>query len=151
MEYANFNDIIFRISFNWYIEYLNEIDRTQVRIQYLVMFIQNLVIYVQYLKMYVQYFVMYFGIVMNVQYHMMHVQYLVMYMLQSCDVFSLIKNDESIRSRRWRSGLERSPRKRKVGCSNLSRDKTGCDRSTAKRSAIGASVLFRTNESRNHT
>ena len=60
MEYANFNDIIFRISFNWYIEYLNEIDRTQVRIQYLVMFIQNLVIYVQYLKMYVQYFVMYF-------------------------------------------------------------------------------------------
>ena len=39
--------------------------------------------------------------------------------------------------RRWRSGLERSPRKRKVGCSNPSRDRPGSDSSTAKRSAIG--------------
>ena len=47
--------------------------------------------------------------------------------------------------RRWRSGLERSPRKRKVGCSNPSRDrpkslKRGSDSSTAKRSALGVSV-----------
>ena len=48
--------------------------------------------------------------------------------------------------RRWRSRFERSPRKRKVGCSNPSRErplevvKTGSDSSTAKRSAAGVSV-----------
>ena len=50
--------------------------------------------------------------------------------------------DEALR--RWRSGLERWPRKQKVWCSNPGRDrpksKTGSDSCTAKRSAIGASV-----------
>ena len=46
----------------------------------------------------------------------------------------------SILPRRWRSGSERSPRKRKVGCSNRNRPrslKTGSDSSTSKRSALG--------------
>ena len=50
------------------------------------------------------------------------------------------------RARRWCTGLERSPRMRKAGCSNPSRDillkvvKTGSDSSTAKHSALGVSV-----------
>ena len=40
--------------------------------------------------------------------------------------------------RRWCSGPKRSPRKRKVGCSNPSRDRPKS--STAKRSAIDVSV-----------
>ena len=51
-------------------------------------------------------------------------------------------NITSLLPRRWRSGLERSPRKRKVVCSNPSRDrpklkkKPGNDSSTAKCTAI---------------
>ena len=39
-----------------------------------------------------------------------------------------------------RSRLERSQRKRKVGCSNPSRDRPGSGNSTVKRSEIGVSV-----------
>ena len=53
------------------------------------------------------------------------------------------KNKYPYRLKRWRSGLERWPHKRKVGCSNPSRKKVvkiGNDSSTAKRSAISVSV-----------
>ena len=42
---------------------------------------------------------------------------------------------------RWRSGFERSPLKRKIGCSNPSRDRQVVkSSSTAKRAATGVSV-----------
>ena len=47
---------------------------------------------------------------------------------------------------RWCNGVELWSRQREVGCSNPSRDspsrKTGSDSSTAKRSAIGVSVII---------
>ena len=59
----------------------------------------------------------------------------------------IIKEDYiCIPLRLWLSWLERSPRKRKVGCSNPSRDrpnfvKTGSDSSTAKRSVLRVNVM----------